>query len=313
MTVVLWILVACASAVVMALGSRAAIMHAVALSEELGAPSFIIGVTLVAVGTDIPEIVNSVVASYAGHGDITLGDATGSVFTQITLGLGLFPFVAGFAIVVVQRDIWLLSALTVAGMVLGAGLYLDGSLSRLDAIVLLAYWCAATSVTWRSAARTGSAPFVASVPRRPLVSHATRAIAALALVGGASAALVGAVVAISTAAGLPEYLLSFFGAAIATSLPELAVELTALRSGQRDIALGDVLGSCLVDGSLAVAIGPMFFPTLITPGLAYRGVVIAVLAVALAGTVLAVRRKHDHASGGLLLLGYLAGFYWAFA
>jgi cation:H+ antiporter len=242
MNLVAWILVGCASAVVMAIGSRVAIRHAVAVAELLEVSPFLVGVTLVAVGTDVPEIANSVVASYAGHGDITLGDTTGSVFTQITLCLGVFPFVAGFAIAVVRRDVWLLATLTAVGIVLCALLYRDGSLTRQDAVVLLAFWCAATAVSWQLGARPPPRPSVGGAAHGHWVAHAAKAIVALALVGGASALLVGTVMAVSEAAGVPEYLLSFFGAALATSLPELTVEITAIRRGQRDIALGAVLG-----------------------------------------------------------------------
>lgn len=308
MTLGLWILAACIAALVMALGSRIAIGHAGAVAHALGAPPFLIGMTLLAIGTDIPEIVNSIVAAYSGHGDITLGDATGSVFTQITFGLGLFPFMATAYIVVERRNAWLLAALTVAGLGVGALLYRDGTLSRWDAAALLALWCIASAAAWKLGVR---ARHLRPMPRSERVSmlrHTLTALMALAIVGAASAVLVGAVAAVSSSVGIPEYVLSFFGAAVATSLPEIAVELTALRRGERDMALGDVLGSCLVDASVAVGIGPLLFPTHVTPALAFRGATLAAAGVVLAGTLLAVRRKHDRLSGAFLLACYAIAY-----
>ena len=311
MTTGLWILTAVVSAAVMAIGSRRAVVHAAAVAEAIRVPPFLVGMTLVAIGTDIPEIVNSVVAAWSGHGDITLGDATGSVFTQITLGLGLFPFAAG-VIIVGRRNVWLLSALTVAGLALGVALYSDGGISRADAVALLAFWLASTVAAWRFRGPTiAPSPRGARSGRRP-AWDALAALGSLTVVGGASAVLVGAIAALASAAGIPEYVMSFFAAAVATSLPEIAVELAALRRGERQLALGDVFGSCLVDASLAVAIGPLLFPTDVTPALAWRGAVFAATAMVIAGVVLGARRTHDRRSGALLLICYLAA-YWVTA
>jgi cation:H+ antiporter len=307
MTLGFWILAACMSALVMAVASRIAIGHASAVAHAVGAPPFLIGMTLVAVGTDIPEIVNSIVAASAGHGDVALGDATGSVFTQITFGLGLFPFMAGVAITVERHNARMLAGLTLVGLALGALSYRDGALSRLDASSLLLYWVVGSVTAWKLGVRAR--------PLRPdrlaagsVLRRTATALTALAVVGAASAVLVGAIVAVSSAVGIPEYVLSFFGAAIATSLPEITVEFVALRKGERDMALGDVFGSCLVDASLAVAAGPLFFPTQITLAPAYRGALLAAIGMAVAGTLLAARGRHDRWSGGLLLGCYLLAY-----
>jgi Ca2+/H+ antiporter len=75
MMTMLWILAAVASAIAMMAASRFAVGHAVAVAEKLRLPPFLVGVTLVALGTDMPEIVNSITASFLGHGDIAVGDA----------------------------------------------------------------------------------------------------------------------------------------------------------------------------------------------------------------------------------------------
>ena len=75
--------------------SSRAVNEARELALGLGAPPFVVGFVLVAVGTDLPEIANSITAHLQGEGDINVGDSIGSVLTQYTLILGLIPLLAG--------------------------------------------------------------------------------------------------------------------------------------------------------------------------------------------------------------------------
>ena len=90
-----WITIAIAGIAIMFVASRKAVFYASQLAQGLKIPPFLIGLTLISIGTDIPEIANSVVSSLAGHGDLNVGDSVGSVMTQITLVFGLLPFFAG--------------------------------------------------------------------------------------------------------------------------------------------------------------------------------------------------------------------------
>lgn len=285
------------------MASRLAVLQAGKLAHGLSIPPFIIGVTFFAVGTDIPEIANSVMASLAGHGDLNVGDSIGSVVTQITLILGLFPFLGGRFVVGRYRAV-ATSSLTIAALLIGAFLVADGDLTRLDAGLLVLTWAIATAALWRYVPPR-SEPVVV-VPGQRRVFHAVMVILGLLLVGvGAGAALKG-LIELSTGLGVPEYLISFFGSSIGTSLPELVVDITALRRGERDLAFGDVTGSCLVDSSLSVGIGPLIAPTAVTAALAVRGAVAAISVMFLTSFVLWVRQKHDRWSGAFLLLLYAA-------
>jgi cation:H+ antiporter len=307
MTATLWILAGVASAVVMMAASRFALHQAVSVADKLHTPPFLVGITLVAIGTDTPELINSLVSSYLEHGDINVGDSIGSVFTQGSLALGLFPFVARSAFRVERREVFLIPGLTLAALGLGALVVRDGAISRPDAVLLVAAWMTATGVAWRYRVSTEKRSAAKPGPR-DIIRHVLFALLALGAVGAAAAILVRAVVSLSTAFGVPEYILSFFGASVGTSLPEFVVELTALRRGHRAIALGDVLGSCLVDASLSVAIGPLLFPTPVTAALAIRGTMIAAVTMLLAGLLLGLRGRHDRVSGAVLVTAYLGAY-----
>jgi cation:H+ antiporter len=300
-----WLLVGAASTFLMMAASRVALRHSLAVSQRLRVPPFFVGFTLVAVGTDMPEIVNSVVAAYLGHGDVSLGDEVGSVFTQGTLILGLFPFFTQ-QVPFRRRDVVLLPALTAAALVVGIALTDDGEISRLDSVTLLLAWIAATAIAWKYRGQDPPSPPPGAV--RSALYHGALALLALGVVGIAAAGLVFAVVEVSATLGVPEYVVSFFGASLGTSMPELAVEITALRRGETQVALGDVLGSCLVDASLAIALGPLLFPTLVTSALALRGALLAIAAMAAVALLLGLRGRHGRLEGSLLVGVYLIAY-----
>src|SRR5918997_5059477 len=79
--------------------SDRAVAYTRALAAGLGAPPFIVGVVLVSLGTDLPEIANSIASHLQGEGDVNVGDSVGSTLTQYTLVLGLFPLVAGVMVI----------------------------------------------------------------------------------------------------------------------------------------------------------------------------------------------------------------------
>ena len=135
-------------------------------------------------------------------------------------------------------------------------------------------------------------------------------VAGLGVVTVGVMAAIWGVVELAEAAGVPVFLLSFFGASIGTSLPEVLFSVTALRRGQAEMAVGDVLGASMVDGTLSIGIGPLVAPTLVTTALVERAVAVAVVVVVLAAGLLVWRRRHTAGTGVALLAAYL-GVYVA--
>jgi cation:H+ antiporter len=303
--VMIWIVAALAGFGVTVVASRWAVQHAAMLAYGLSIPPFLIGVTFFALGTDVPEIANSVMASVAGHGDLNVGDSVGSVVTQITLILGILPFAGGRLDVGPYRAA-IVPLLTAAALTIGIFLVSDGQLSRADAIVLVLAWILATAVTWRYAPPLSEA--VLPQPTRHKVFHAVVAAGSLLLVAAGAGVAVRALTELSALAGIPEYLISFFGSSVGTSLPELVVTIVALRQGQRDIALGDVFGACLIDSTLSLGAGPLIAPTAVTADLAVRGASFALAAILLASLMIWARREHDRLSGAVLLAMYAAAY-----
>jgi cation:H+ antiporter len=283
-------------------GSDVAVNYTRALAARLGAPAFLVGVVLVALGTDLPEIANSIAAHLQDAGDVNVGDSVGSTLTQYTFVLGLFPLVTA-VILVSRRQVVVVTALTVAGLGLTALLVSDGYLGRLDGLALVGAWALATLVVVRTVG--------GHVPEEPPATRVNGVpaqvgvvLASLGVVGVGATVAVRSLVDIAESVGVPEFALAFFGASLGTSAPEIAVDLTALARGAPAIALGDALGSSLIDATLSIGVGPLVAPAEVTARLAVVGSLYALAAVALVGTILAVRRRHDRRSAAACLLLY---------
>jgi len=281
------------------LASELAVAYTRALAVGLGAPPFVIGVVLVAVGTDLPEIANSITSHLQGEGDVNVGDSVGSTLTQYTFVLGLFPLVAG-ALVISRFQVGLVTVLTMGGLGLTTLFVLDGHLNRAEGLALIVAWAAATIVMTKLLSN-GAADDPPAVRHEGKLAQALVALGALGVVAAGATLAVHSLVRLAESLGVPEFLLAFFGASVGTSLPEIMVDVTALRRGAPGIALGDALGSSLVDSTLSIGAGPAIAPADVTARLAVVGSLYTLAAVAAVGAVLALRRRHDRVSAAVLM------------
>jgi cation:H+ antiporter len=281
--------------------SRHALDAAVKLGAHLGLSSFVIGVTIVAVGTDLPEVANSIIASARDHGDLNVGNSIGSVVTQLTIVTGVLCFFGRLE--ASRRFVVTVGVMTVLALLTGALLLSDDNFGRADGALLVAFWIGGTFIIQRPTDRAD-----AGAVERGLTGHLVwRTLLFLSLVG------VGATVAVESftrgaeALGAPEYLLSFFVLAAGTSLPELVIDFRALRQGSGDLAMGDLLGSSFVDATLSPGIGPILFPTALSAGVE-RGSLVAAGVVTMVILLLA-RAPSPTRWTGIALIGLYLVMY----
>ncbi|MGI9621729.1 MAG: sodium:calcium antiporter [Acidimicrobiales bacterium] len=289
----------------MIFASRAAVTSAAGLVAGTHIPPFVIGTTLLAIGTDLPEIANSIAASWSGHGDVNVGDSLGSAATQLTLVLGLLPIIVG-PILVVSRGIGLTGWLTVAGVGTVVLLTSDDLFGRTDALLLIGMWLLGSWLIYRRA----SEPVQLSLPDEPAPRGGLVGLMFVAFVGLATAAMVALWGIIETAEQLdmPEFVVSFFLASLGTSLPELVFDVTAIRRGESELAIGDIFGSSFIDATLAVAIGPLLFPTSVTSGNIQLAGLAAMIAIAIVTVTVTRIREHDWRTGVFFIALY-CGFF----
>lgn len=284
-------------------GSRRAVTYASDIAYSFPVSPFIIGAVIVAIGTDLPEIANSFIGALRNEGDFAAGNATGSTITQMTLVLGILPLVGGTIAIGPQRIV-LPGFVMVGGLLLGAALGADNQLTRLEGLVLIAVWIVGTILIYRRTPLAGEPSMVAY--GQGLTRSVIGLLAALAVVGAGATAAVSAFLEIAERLDAPVFLVSFFAASVGSSLPELVVDITAIRRGERDLAIGDIFGSSLIDATLVLGIGPVVRTLSVDGGLVVTSGIAGAIIIAALTLVLARRGRHNWMTGVALLVAYAA-------
>ncbi|MFW9825614.1 MAG: sodium:calcium antiporter [Candidatus Thorarchaeota archaeon] len=297
--------------------SLKAVKHSAILAAALGISPLVIGVTLVSIGTDISEIFNSIVSCSLGHGDIDVGDSVGSDLTQLTLVFGLLPLVTGI-IYVHRKDIIILGACEILSLIVIFSVVEKGYITRLNAILMVGslgiyIWLIYNANKESILQRVEMIEKIESPKNKKF--HLLLALSGFGGVTLGAYMIVNSVIVISSLLNVHEYIISFFIVAIGTSLPELAVDINALRMGHHSIAIGDIVGSCIVDSTLSIGIGQVLFPQTITAALAVPTVFYTLIASFIVFILIAARRKIDKKVGlvfiGLYFLSYVFLFsFW---
>jgi cation:H+ antiporter len=283
----------------LAYSSDKAVKHSVNIASALGISPLMIGLVVVSLGTDLPEIVNSITSSAMGHGDINVGDSFGSVLVQITLILGLVALLGG-TFRVKRNEIAVIGSCELVALIASVSMVEKGYISRTNAVFLVVSFPLLMLII----KNVMKNEYAMAQGDTKLFRHFVIAIVGYVGVAIGAYFVVNSVVALSAEAHIPEYLISFFVVAIGTSLPELAVDLTAVRRKQYEIAIGDAIGSCIVDAGLSIGIGPLIFPITVSARLAETTGLYALLASIAVLLVLALRQKLDRKAGVFLIVLY---------
>jgi cation:H+ antiporter len=218
------------------------------LAIGLGISPLVVGLTVVAFGTSSPELAVSVRAALAGGGaaDIAVGNVVGSNIANVLLILGVSAVIAPLA---VSRQLVRLDVPIMVGVsVLLLWMARDGGLGRLEGALLfsgvIAYTAFAIVQSRRETAAKGHAePIPEELRGRRLAADAVLVIVGLALLVLGARWLVDSAVTLATLLGVSELIIGLTVVAVGTSLPELATSALAAWRGERDIAVGNVVGS----------------------------------------------------------------------
>jgi len=105
----------------------------------LGVSAFSIGFIVSYIGSDLPEIVNRIVSSLLGHGDIAIANSIGSTNTQLVLLLGIIPFFCTFCRLI-PGPFFMVEGAEITALFFAVILSVDGGVTRLDAFILIAIW-----------------------------------------------------------------------------------------------------------------------------------------------------------------------------
>jgi cation:H+ antiporter len=217
-------------------GGDALVRGASGVAQAFRVPPLVIGLILVGFGTSAPELLVSLNAALSGQPGIAIGNVVGSCIANILLILGIAAVIGPIPAAFPQlaRDLgWMAAAALVMVPVFAGGL-----VSRPEGLLLVA---ALGFYIWRSM-RGPSMP-VSDVPAPPLPGSVLIALAGLAGVLIGAHLLVQSASEIARTFGISEAVIGLTIVAVGTSLPELATTVAAAMRGERDIALGNVIGS----------------------------------------------------------------------
>jgi len=292
--------------VILFFSSDLAVDKLIRMASILGASVFTVGFIFSSVGSDLPEIVNSFISSYLGHGNISVGDSFGSVNTQISLILGLIPFFCTFCRLI-PRNFAVVGASEVLILIGSVLLTVDGNVTRLDALILIIMWVLSIFILRRYGDEKIAVEESEKIQRGERGRGGLLLLIAIGFTGIAlgSYLVVESVIELSQAFGVSEYLVSFFFLALGTSMPELVVAISAIRKRHYELAIGDIIGSCIVDATLGIGIGPLFFPIIVDGGQIVLTGIYAIIISTIVVAVLSYRGINDKRTGTLFLLLYL--------
>lgn len=237
--------------VLLVIGAEILVKGASNIARVLRIPPLIIGLTIVAYGTSAPEMAVSILSSFAGQSDIAIGNALGSNICNILLILGVSSLVSPLIVSrqVIRSDVPIMIGVTVLLLLFG----LDGTLGRMDGIILfvggLVYTFSLIYQSRQPPEDLETDEFIREYgsPSSSSVMIWLRQLAYI--IGGStllvfgSRWLVDAATDIARTFGVSELLIGLTIIAFGTSLPELATSVIASFRGERDIAVGNVLGS----------------------------------------------------------------------
>jgi cation:H+ antiporter len=292
---------------VLTVGAEALVRGASRIAARLGIPSLIIGLTVVAFGTSAPELAVSIGAAFSGQADIALGNVVGSNIFNVLFILGLSALIVPLAIAsqLIRTDVPLMIGASVLVLLFA----LDGAIGRGEGLILFIGLLLYIGFQIRQGRRERQDNGASEAPPagRGWVDALLVAAGLVLLVAGARV-LVASAVAIAQSLGVSELLIGLTIVAAGTSLPEVATSVVASLRGERDIAVGNVIGSNVFNLlgvlGLSAAVAPAGIP--IAPE-ALRFDLPVMIAVAVACLPIFVTgREIARWEGGLFLAYYFA-------
>jgi cation:H+ antiporter len=294
---VIQMLIFAVSIFVLVKGSDFFIVSAEKIGLSLGVSPFIIGVTLVAFGTSMPELATSVFAVYTGDSAIVSGNVIGSNITNILLVLGIIALVRksvdiGYNIMDIDMPMLMMSAVLLWIMLR------DGDYSLFDGILCFVGLCIFLLNTILNRQDTGE--------ERPRLNWK---VIALFLLGGGMVYFgarftIDSLGDIADMMGVGSDLIALSLVALGTSLPEVVVSITAAKRGSMGIAVGNILGSNIFNTYAVMSIAS-FFGELVIPQNIIDFALPFMLGVTFVFGMICISRRVSRWEGSMLILMYI--------
>jgi len=300
-----------AGLVLLVVGAEWLVRGAARLAAAVGVSPLVIGLTIVAFGTSAPELAVSIRAALVGEADIAFGNVVGSNIFNILVILGLSAAITPLLVAqqLVRLDVPLMVGVTVLTVLFAQ----DANISRVEGVALFAGLIAYTAFLFIQSRRENSAvqqEYEAEFGERPkgvvqLALNVFWVIAGLGMLNIGSRWLVEGAVALARAIGVSELIIGLTIVSGGTSLPEVATSVVAAIKGERDIAVGNAVGSNIFNLLSVLGLSSIIAPTGIAVDVAALNFdVWVMLAVAVACLPVFFTGNQIARWEGLMFIGY---------
>lgn len=298
------------------LGGEMLVRGAVSAAQAFRISPMVIGLTIVGFGTSSPELVTSLQAALSGSPGLAMGNVVGSNIGNILLILGLAALLGPIAVAprALRRDgtVVVLAALACLAVVLlgevgrlGGGLLVLGLVAYLTATFALERRDSAAAALYAAEAEMVPGP----APAR-LVPALLILAAGLAVILFGARTLVSGAVTLAEAAGISETVIGLTIVAVGTSMPELVTSVIAVRKGQGDVALGNVLGSNIFNILGILGVTALVQPMRVPPEIAALDIWVMLAATALLVVFARTGWRVGRREGAVMLALYAAYLAW---
>jgi cation:H+ antiporter len=283
------------------------VMGGAGLARHYRISPLIIGFTIVALGTSMPEIFVGIAAAFEGRNDLAIGNAIGSNIANIGLILGIIILARPLAIrsFLLRQEYPLLILVMLFTYLLMIDGYLstvDGCLLLLMAIALIGYFI---FISKKSKSDAFYKEFKQILPSRTLKANSISLIIGLIVLPISAHFLVDSAVNIGAWLGLSDDIIGLTIVAIGTSLPQMATSVVAIQKAQDDIAIGNILGSNMYNLLLVIGFPSIINPSAINQAILWRDIpVMFALTVVLMWINFHYKKRTARWPGVLLLVIY---------
>lgn len=271
------------------------------VAEKFGIPQLVIGLTIVAMGTSLPEAAVSISAALKGNAEISIGNIVGSNILNVLLILGLTALICPVAVQKSTIKYEIPYVAVISAVLMGIG-YTDGLVSRVDGVILLVLM--ACYLLYLGKMAKSGADVLEEIPGEGVKMPGWKMV--LMIVAGGVLIVIGSDFAVDSASelarifGMSERLIGLTIVAFGTSLPELVTSVTAAIKGKADIAVGNIVGSNIFNILFVLGVSAVITPIVYAESFFADSIICIAVAVLL--WLCVVKNKRLGRIGGAILL-----------
>lgn len=279
---------------------------AASVADRLGIPQLVIGLTIVAMGTSLPEAAVSIAAAMKGSAEITIGNVVGSNIMNVLVILGLTAVVCAIPVQKTTLRYEIPFTILITALLAGLGLW-DNQISRLEGGILWAFMIVYLLYLLKMAKQGKSEESQEEGKKKPIWLLLVMIVVGAAMIVLGSDVTVNAATKIATMFGMSERFIGLTIVAFGTSLPELVTSVTAALKGKTDIAIGNIVGSNIFNILFVVGTTALITPVVYSSAFLVDSVIAVGAMVLLLLTILKDRKLAR--LGGVVMLVAYAGYF----